>query len=335
MDRTTLSVLCVTVVSFSSIVDAKPPQVRFDTLPVVACRDVTDDQFSILYPDERLLQATFEISSILERGSEGELKEFFLQMTSPQRSFHIVDYAPRTTLASDYAGGISIEKRKESSKSLGLRGAGGWESVKVTGFGDAGSKDTLTTKYELVAPMESITASGTIQNGCGVYFKLRRSRQDTLEGAKEYQVIFRVSQHWRGDMLQIRCEARGMQRGIVHQLDEEVRCGFAELPIALYLFGDEEARVIAEQFALANQKLRTTAIQSSHEIKRRSYPTVLHELGGLLDLAAPKIPSSWLEQVLSDDAPGHSFENRLPAQVRSAASEYLVAKRELRKLTSR
>ncbi len=332
MDRTTFSVLCIAAALCTSPAEAKPPRVRFDTAPAVACRDVTDDEFAAVNPGERLLEAKFEISSMLDSGSEADLTEFFFRMTSPQQSFRIADYSPRTTLASGYNGGITIEKKQEDSKGLGLAVAGGWAGAHVTGHGDAGTKNTLTTKYELVAPMVSATASGTIQNGYGVYFRLRQSKQDTLEGAKEYQLIFRAPQQWRGDILHVHCEARGLQRGIVHQLDEEVRCGFSQFPIALYLAGDEEAKRIAEQFAASNHRLRSTAIKSQDEIKRRSYPTVLHELGGLLDLAEPKIPASWLEQMLSDGAPGHEFENRLPAQVRSAASDYLTAKRELRKL---
>ena len=334
MDRTTCAVVSLAIVTLTTAVEAKPPQVRFDTMPAVGCRDVTDDEFAFLHPGERLLEARFEISSILDSGAEADLTEFFFRMTSPQQSFHIVDYSPRTTLASDYCGGITIETKKEDSKGLGLTATGGWEAAKLTGNADAGSKNTLTTKYELVAPMESVIASGTIQNGYGVYFKLRRSRQGTLEGAKEYQVIFRAPVQWRGDILQVHCEARGMLKGFVHQLDEEVQCGVGQFPIALYLAGDEEAKRIAEQFVASNARLRLTAIQSQQEIKRRSYPTVLHELGGLLELAEPKIPPSWLEQLLSDVAPAHEFENRLPTQVRTAASEYLVAKRELRKLKS-
>jgi hypothetical protein len=332
MDRTHFSLLCFAIASLTTVADAKSPRVRFDTMPAVGCRDVTDDEFALLHSGERLLEARFEISSILDSGSEADLTEFFFSMTSPQQSFHVVDYSPRTTLASDYNGGICIEKKKEDSKGLGLNATGGWEGAKLTGAGDLGSKNTLTTKYELVAPMESVIASGTIQDGYGVYFKLRRSRQGTLEGAKEYQIIFRAPQQWRGDFLYVQCEARAMQRGFVHQLDEEVQCGFAQFPIALYLAGDEEAQGIAERFVATNHRLRSTAIKSQLEIKRRSYPTVLHELGGLLELAEPKIPPSWLEQLLSDSASGYDFENRLPAQVRTAASDYLVAKRELRKL---
>ena len=163
MDRTTFSLLCIAVVSWITPADAKPPNVRFDTLPAVACRDVTDDEFAAVNPGERLLEAKFEISSMLDSGSEADLTEFFFRMTSPQQSFRIADYSPRTKLASDYNGGITIEKKQEDSKGLGLAVTGGWYAPNVTGHGDASRKQTLTTKYELVAPMESVTASGTIQ----------------------------------------------------------------------------------------------------------------------------------------------------------------------------
>ena len=48
MDRTTFSVLCLAVASFAAPAAAKAPSVRFDTMPAVACRDVTDDEFAFL-----------------------------------------------------------------------------------------------------------------------------------------------------------------------------------------------------------------------------------------------------------------------------------------------
>ena len=140
MDRAAFSVLCVAVVSLATVADAKPPSVRFDTLPAVGCRDVTDDEFAFMHPDQRLLEARFEVSSMLDSGIEADLTEFVIRMTSPQQSFHVVDYSPRTTLASDYNGGIVIEDKVEDSKGLGLTATGGWEAAKLTGHGDAGSK---------------------------------------------------------------------------------------------------------------------------------------------------------------------------------------------------
>ena len=316
-----------------AVAEAGQPHVRFDMIPAVPCRDVTDDEFAALHPGERLYEARLEISSMLVAGSEADLVEFFFRMASPQQTLRIVDYSPRTTLASDYHGGIAIEEKEEKTKSAGLAIGGVWEPVKVTGHGDAGGKKSLTKTYELVAPMESIAASGTVDHGFGVYFKLRQSRQTNLEGSKEFQLIFRAPAEWRGDLLNVRCEAFGVDRGIVRQLDQNVRCGLNEFPVALYRAGDPEAQSIARRYVESSPQLRAIAAASTSEIQRRSSPTILHELGGLFDVTDPKIPNTWLEQVLSDGASGHSFENRLPARVRRATSNYLTAKKALRELT--
>lgn len=313
-------------------VDAKAPQLRFDMLSAIACCDVTDDDFAATHPGERLFEAKLEISSLLVAGNESDLVELFFRMRSPQQSFRIVDYSPRTTLASDYTSGITIEKKEETTKGAGLAVSGLVEPVKITGHGDAGTKNSLTTRYELAAPMDSIAASGTIESGFGVYFKLRQSRQTNLEGSKEFQVVFRAPEQWRGDFLDVRCEASGINRGIIDQLDEQTRCGFQQFSVALYRVGDEEAKAIAQRYAASTRKLRTVAAESHQEIKRRSYPSLLHEIGGLLDVTDPKIPASWLQQILGGNTSGYGFENRLPEQVRSAASSYLTAKRDLRKL---
>jgi hypothetical protein len=337
MDRISFSRRSASPVFFVVILcavtaDAKRPHVKFDMVPAVACRDVSDDEFTALHPGERLFEAKLDISSMLAAGREDDLVEFFFRMASPQKSLRIVEYSPRTTLASDYNGGITIEEKEEKTRGAGLAITGAYEPVKITGHGDAGTKKTLTKKYELVAPMESVTASGTIEHGFGVYFKLRQSRQTNLEGSKEFQLIFRAPAEWRGDLLSVRCEAFGIDRGVIHQLDQQVRCGLHEFPVALYRVGDEEAEAIAERYVVSSHRLRVTAAASRKEIQRRSYPTVLHELGGLFDVADPKIPATWLQQILSDNSSGYGFENRLPQQVRSAASDYLVAKRALRNL---
>ena len=314
---------------------AKPPRIQFDMLPAVACRDVTDEEFLKVHPGERLFEAKFEISSLLAAGEEDDLREFFFRMTGPQQTLRIVDYSPRTTLASDFNGGITFEEREEKTKGAGLAVSGLVEPVKISGQGDAGTKTTLTKKYELAAPLESVAASGTIEDGFGVYFKLRQSRQTNLEGSKEFHLIFRAPSDWRGDLLDVHCEASGIEHGIIHQFDETVSCGWADFPVALYRGGDAEARAAAERYVASAHQLRVTASASRDEIKRRSYPTVLHELGGLFDVAEPKIPASWLQQILTGQASGHGFENRLPAQVRSAASSYLVAKKAMRELSAR
>jgi hypothetical protein len=319
-------------VGFVSSAVAAVPEVRFDTLPVVECRDVTTDEFATTNPNERLVQARLEISSLITQGDEENLLQFFYRITSPHRGLQVVDYQPRTTAASDYAGNIGVEKRNESSRSAGLAVTGAFDPlIKITGSGDLGSKNSSSVRYELVPPQESVAAAGTIARGHGVYFKLKRMRQALLEGAKEFVVTVRVPRSWRGDYVHVHCEAKGIQRGMFRQLDEEVVCGQGDFLVALCLAGDEPSKEAAGHFIESSRTLRQAAARYRGRIRKQQFPSMLHELGVVLGATRPKLSESWLSEVLY--APRSQqlqrLTSRLPDNVREVAVAYLAAREAL------
>lgn len=314
---------------------AVTPKVHFDMLRVVGCTDVTTEEFAAANPGERLLQAKLEISSLVVEGGEESLLQYLYRITSPERTLQVVDFRPRTTPASDYAGNVTVEKKSEATQALGLSLNGAWDHlVKANGTAETGAKDSSSVRYELVPPQGSVAASGTILRGFGVYFKLKRMRQSLLEGAKELVVVFRAPSRWRGDYLQVHCEATGRQKGVVRQLDEEVLCGQADFLVALYLAGDEEAKQIAERFVDAASELRRSAAEHRGQIHRQSYPTVLHEFGVLIGAVRPRISETWLSEVIypSPHSRLEEITARLPNDVRLAAQQYVAARAELQRL---
>jgi hypothetical protein len=314
---------------------ASTPEVRFDVVRLVACQDVTTEAFAAANPDERLLQARLEVSSLITQGDESNLLQYFYQVTSPQRRLQIADYQPRTTAASDYAGDISIEKRKEKNRSLGLSVSSAWDyMVGASGHGEMGTKDSSSVRYELVPPQESVAASGTMYRGYGVYFKLKRMRQSLLEGAKEFVITFRAQRDWRSDYLYLRCQATGIDRSIVRRLDEEVRCGAADFLVALHLEGDEASKAAARDFIEAAIQLRRTAARNRQEIHKQNFPTVFHEFGALVGAVEPKLSDTWLSELiyLQQQTRLQRITSRLPADVRDAAHNYLAARDALDRL---
>jgi len=313
---------------------AKAPRVEFDMPLVVACRDVTTDEFAMQHPEERLIQANFDISALLLAGAESDLLEFEYRFRGGLRRLRVFDYQPRTTLASDFAGGVQYEEKQETSKSAGLAVSGAWEHVvKATGSGDIGSKTTNVKRYELVAPLAPIVSSGTIMSGYGVTIKLRPSRTTTLEGAHPFSLTWRVPATWRADVLEATCQARGYDRGVVKQLDERVVVGGARFRVAIHMLGDEAARRAGEDLILADRHLRTLAAANQDELRRRSYPTVIHEIGGALDVIQPRISESWLDQLTSGafrNVPAGTYR-RLPRPVQAAAADYVTAHRHFAK----
>jgi hypothetical protein len=315
---------------------AAPPQVRFDVGYTVGCRDVTSAEFREMNPDERLMEAKFQVSSLVQDGAEGDLIQYMYRIESPDRSVQIVDFLPKTTLASDFAGNVGIEKKQENSKSLGLSLVGSYDHLaKISGGTDHSAKDTSIVRYELLPSMDLLAASGTIQRGCGVYFKLKPSPRTSLEGAKDFVIVMRVPRQWRGDYVHLRCEATGYRRSVVRPLDEPLNCGERDFIIALYAEGDELAKATAAQYVQTEAELRRTVALNRRDIYKRSYPTVAHEFGSLFSLVEPKIPDTWLERLLLSAPPASpdEIDRNLPSDVRNAVSRFAASKSQLQQLS--
>ena len=312
-----------------------PPHVYFDLAPVVACRDVTPKEFAEANPDEKLVQATFAISSLISSGDQEDLLQFFYRVESLEGTLQVFDYSPKTTLASEVAGNIGIEKKNEKSKHISLAVSGAFEwPVSGSGSGNLGSKSVDAVRYELVPQMVAVAASGTIRRGAGVYFKLRPSRSTSLEGAKEFTVVFRVGRSWRADCIQVMCKAVGIRRGVVLPLDDSIVCGQRRFLVALYLEGDLSAKAAAERFAHAASELRKTIAARRRDIEKRLYPTIVHRVGVLLDVIEPALPRDWADHLICDPDGSRldAIAERLPSEVRDAVAEYALARRELFRL---
>lgn len=313
-------------------VDASPPRVSFDSDPLVACRDVTPTEFAEANPDERLVRADIQVSSLIRNGGERDLIQYFYRVESPEETIRIVDYSPKTTMASDVAGNISVERKKEKTNHIGmaLTGSIDWP-VRVTGSGDVGSKSNNVERYELLPEKFAVAASGTVRRGYGVYFKLKPSRSTTLEGSKRFALVFRVPKEWRGEYVHFSCTAVGFRRGVVAPLDERTVCGARRFVIALYAQGDTSAKLAAERLARAEAGLLKTVSENQREIERRFYPTIVHKVGAMLDVIEPPVPDDWTQRLIYGTQQFGIAEiaKRLPSDVKEAVDEYAVAKREL------
>jgi hypothetical protein len=183
--------------------------------------------------------------------------------------------------------------------------------------------------------MKAVAASGTLDRGRGVYFKLKPSRSTSLEGAKEFVVVFRVPADWRGDFLYLSCTATGVKRSVVPPLREDVVCGKRRFIVAIYSEGDRAARAAAERLVRAEWVLVRTISANRQAIQRQFYPTLAHKLGVFFDVIEPDLPDDWARLVLFGGT-GVEFEHiteKLPATVQQAVSQYTVARREFSSLS--
>ncbi len=248
MDR--LCILMVwLVIATAPLAAAEQPRVSFDMPYAVACRDVTPSDYSASHPGYKLMEAKLEISSLLTAGQEKDLTEYFIRVESPQRTLTIADYLPKTKHEA-IATSMTKEQGSERVVALGINLSEKYELLTVPGpSAGIGAKKTSSVKTELLPPLETVAASGTLERASVVFFKIKSTPRNLLEGTREYALVLRVPAVWRADYIRVHCEAEGIRRNMISTFDEETRCGQRDFVVALYLDRDEEARKIAETFA--------------------------------------------------------------------------------------
>jgi hypothetical protein len=135
------------------------------------------------------------------------------------------------------------------------------------------AKRTEQNHYQRVAAKSLVLASGTINRGHGVFYKLRPSKGATLEGAKEFTFLAIVPKSWRGDWCTFVCVARYNKKSLVSS--SVALAGIDNAHVGLYLTGDNDSSDLAAKLcqlqtandgALARQfaKEATKAVEAMH-----------------------------------------------------------------------
>ncbi len=252
-----LACTAIFLLSATAASAAPRPIVEFDVADLVACRDVTPDDWKKDDSADRLIEASFSISSLLRRGTDRQVVHFLYRIESPERSLCVVDYLPKTQLATSVVGKVAVEKQREGSSSIGVNVSGKYDRLAAgTLSGSKGSSDRSSLRYELLPPKELVAASGTIDRQHGVYFKLKPSKQTSLEGAKQFVCVFRVDRKWRGGLIRIHCEATAKNPyGTIALPGGQTLVGRVDFTSGLYLKDDRPARLaVAESVAASRHR---------------------------------------------------------------------------------
>jgi hypothetical protein len=237
------------------------PEVTVDVGTNVECRDVSSREFSKTHPNEKLVEATFHISVLLKSGREEDLQELNLLIASSERRLRVIDFRPRTEVASELAGDVEVSSSQDTNHTLNASLGALFNSPHVqagpgVAAGVAQSHGTKET-YHRLAAKQIVLASGTVEAEHGVYFKWRRSTQAALEGRREVTVTFSAPRSWRGDWVQVTTSVVSSSH---NYLGKRIESRSESQQVAgLYLVGDsaaqQAARLLSEaqsvRFALA------------------------------------------------------------------------------------
>lgn len=325
--KTFLPVIVVLVSLLPVAANADGPRARFDVPQTVAVRDITTREFAFVHPNERLIEARVSVSMLLDRGPASDIRELVHRLESTTAGAQAVDYWPKTTLSTTIVGTTQVDREKSQNLQatadinatyLGLANA--------KAHGEYQSRMREDSRYEQLPALELLTASGTVDRGRGVYFKLKPSPRTTLEGAHDYTIVLRVPRIWRSGLLYVSSEARGVERSPFPGGDSSSIVGRGRFVVAIYQQGDTVAQQFAQRYAIAEAALRHTAHAHRGAIERRTYPTALHKWGVTRDNALPR---DWQETVIFRGVADSELLGRLPGDVRLAVESLLKTRQEL------
>ncbi len=306
--------------------------VRFDVADTVGCIEMkTDSEKVVRHSAYQRVRCELDISAFVHFKRSSDLAQFVYIIELPERRGRIVDYSPKTALTSDVTGTTSVSSQSESNSSLGISA-----NTDMGGYGAAsfnasnGGRETDTVKFERKPRKQLLAASGTLDRGSAVYFKLKPSSQTTLEGSKRITIVLEVPQSWRSDYLRVRCVAYSVGREAAES--KRPICGSMAFLVGLHRQGDHLGFELARELVASERRLRSVAASYEDQIlddTNSDFSDLL--LAAFKKKTKRRVPEKWVDAIVHDRLVSrtHPFERHLPDEVREAISSFRLARLEL------
>ncbi len=305
--RFTSLVLAVCASLFARPYANAQPVVEFNADYLANCKDVTPKAFAEKNKDYKLIEVTLRISSKVN-GKESDLDALTYKLFDKGKRLYVVDQLPKTELKTTIAEPIVIVE---------WDGVGSARYVISQGaVGAEGAFKTSKLEFKKLPPMKLVTASGIVERGFGVFFKLKPFDQHTLEGDRSFSCVFKAPKSWRGGCLHAVCEATALDRGFGLLKPTAVKSGLAGFVVACHMEGDSEAEKLAREVTEQQQKLLDEIV---NELKKstmeRGWLQTLGEWFALLSRLSPVARASALNVSWIVDAAKMENAPALPKSV--------------------
>ncbi len=305
-------------VTSSALAAEESAAVVFDLPPVAAARAADDDA--------DLVTVQLRLSSMIETTDVPRIDQWIVRCVPRDSAVRIADYAPRTQTASDLASPIQVKQSREASQSLGISLDGSYGHLARANAGsDRTNKEQQSVQFDRVAPIQAITASGTIHRGRGVYFKLRWTSQQILEGEKVFELTLDVPPTWRGSLIDVSVVAQSESKSSFTPWDRETNTIASDhFVVAVYRDGDAQAERRARAMTDAENSLRRVVTEHCSSRSSSSFTAMLRNVTRKFDGGADQTEKHWLDRLLRQQADPHLDPAicELPMQVRIAVLDY-------------
>jgi hypothetical protein len=304
-----------------------PQAVKFDLPPTVVADPAGPSD---------LVSIQLRLSSMIETPEPLAVSQWVVRCVPRDQAIMIADYAPRTETGSEFATPIQVKQTAEESKSAGISVDAAYGHLARANLGsDHAKKNSDSVQFDRVAPLQVVTAAGTIQRGHGVYFKLRWTATQVLEGEKTFQITMRVPPGWRGGLVDVSVIAQSESKSLAPWDRDPKTIGSAEFVVAAYRSGDHEAEQLARSVSTAELTLRELADRAALRSRGKSLPGLLQQFATKLDLEPSRDQDQWVQRLVTGRADPY-FDHRikkLPMPIRVAVLDYIDRRDEFNRLT--
>lgn len=292
----------------------------------------------------RLVSIRIRMSAQVPVRNHERIDELLFQVRSASGLTRVLDHWPKTQASSHVQGSIDVSSTNYEQQHFSLRAlAGSPGTAAATGSLQRDAIETLERSYAEKPKLVTYLSSGTLSRGSGVFWQLRPSPEQSIEGDRDYWLLCEVSQDWKGDLFEVTAQASlnsAASSSSSSQMGEpgpsSRSAGNRRYMVAVYLAGDGQAYQHAVRFVEYEQRLFQVAGRHREQIRKTQTPTPLHRLAQSLDLSEPSIPTYWLDYVLYEPNLTYIDDKtaQLPVDVRVAVLDYIDNKQALIRLAA-
>ena len=320
-----LSVVTVLSGLQANWLSARSPLVAFDVPAIVVAEPVNPVVVSAPTTGGELMRLRIPVSSLIAPEYSGSVTELLVELSSPSQTLRVVDFWPKNEIYSEYEGTVSVEASRQKDEHFSFNLAAAYPGIgQAAAGGDFRNKLNVQESYQRRPPIHTLTSSGTIRQGFGVFFKFRPGPLDCVEGSRDIAILVEAPRGWRADMLQVRMTATGVASSGAYNNQQSRLVATDQLWIATHREGDGAAAAQALNYVRQERRLRGLAANQHKEVEKRSLPTFWHKMGVAMDVVDSRIPVDYLSAAIFGPAK-QQFEQgtqRLPVDLRVAILDY-------------
>jgi len=277
---------------------ASESAVRFDVPQLVQARVLDQSQAAINLGGDILIDVELTLSVIVDSLAAPRIDQLLVEITPRGGSAMVADYAPRTELASNYNGGIEVQRTDETTRTVSVAADGRYPPVAGASLtATQADRNTEMMKFNRVAPMHLIAASGTTRRGRGVYFKFRSTDQQIIEGDRVLRMTLRVPATWRGELIEVMVTGDSQRSGFSSDVasfaglaSRPQRVGTGRFLVAAYRGDCPDARQAARRLAVGRCRSGDAKPRACHRVQRNDAVSRIDRQSGV-DPAARVTPN--------------------------------------------